>query len=1042
MKKEKTIEDYRAAVIALKKQYKSQADNYQQLQNEVKKLEPNTNKHFSIFEYLKKAQKLTQNVTKMQSLIRGGLCRKKIKQIRERIQNGNKAKSQQEKYLEYVQNDNYELDGILVEMNNALKAQYGLNFIMVFRIVDKKAQGSVLAHDFENFLLKFVSLNQGNNNSSPSSQSITQENIKKLINSLDKNKSGYISFDKFLNVLEKSRQAEGYTQSQYKQSQLSLHLENAIKKILELCEFQGLTPEQFFRQYATNNPQYMNKDSLFQVLNDPNNQIGKLTKEENTAINIVFNLDHTYFIKKLDFLSYVLPVLRRAKAQSKSKVSLSQASRSLSSLNIMSRISLQSKQSKQSKGEKSVNISQSLENTDEKVQEIIQKMFQTKPLHIFLENILLTINSNKTFLTTDDISHHFDQYLGENAISYKEKGLVFRAIDKDGNGNLEMDELVTFFVQQSKKIQLSLNTFLIMQAKMLEVDGEDTVSYFKEIGLDVSEKDKIDLQTFHSTFGAAIGLDEDNINRMFLEIDKQKEGKISVKELIKIIDSFRGDTQQLLSKTQEDNLVQKKIKMIEDLKIQLEIKAKLSIQKLWAKADQENKGYVTLYELKTAIQNVLPEMKNSQIIKILQFIDVNDNSIIDKQEFELAFMNTQNDLMKAKNPQNQQNSNQKIGDSNTIENKEYYLQILKNVIVQNNLTPLQFFEQADVDKSGDISLVELKAILSKLSVDLSILIKLMKIFDKNSDGCISYQEFVQEIGEKIDIQRPSQKINSLLVVKKEVIEDPRADLDIRNKLNEYGEEKPYELKEALLSLGKFLMARSQKYNGDSKKAYEELFKEFDQNTDMVLSRAEFIQGLDLYNNELNLTDRQKIRLMMTADQNKDNKIDMKEFISFITNQVYKIEAQDSESEKGKRIERFKEKLKQQGGFTVEVSTQKEFVFEKMHKFLLKNLQNLLEKKQLEKEDASNIDKEALGRKVLQILNLASQEKIDEKISTNKIGEILISNTYQFELNNEDITYLMQTFSDEFKDQVIEFTKPKKSVQISKQTLAYLNVEED
>lgn len=46
---------------------------------------------------------------------------------------------------------------------------------------------------------------------------------------------------------------------------------------------------------------------------------------------------------------------------------------------------------------------------------------------------------------------------------------------------------------------------------------------------------------------------------------------------------------------------------------------------------------------------------------------------------------------------------------------------------------------------------------------------------------------------------------------------------MRNKLDEYGEEKPYELKEAILSLGKLLMVKAHKHNGDRKKAYEELF---------------------------------------------------------------------------------------------------------------------------------------------------------------------------------------------------------------------------
>lgn len=65
-------------------------------------------------------------------------------------------------------------------------------------------------------------------------------------------------------------------------------------------------------------------------------------------------------------------------------------------------------------------------------------------------------------------------------------------------------------------------------------------------------------------------------------------------------------------------------------------------------------------------------------------------------------------------------------------------------------------------------------------------------------------------------------------------------------------------------------------------AYKKLFSEFDVNMDLILSREEFLMGLDKYSKEIRITDRQKIRLMTLADKDLNNKIDYKEFSNFLT----------------------------------------------------------------------------------------------------------------------------------------------------------------
>lgn len=45
----------------------------------------------------------------------------------------------------------------------------------------------------------------------------------------------------------------------------------------------------------------------------------------------------------------------------------------------------------------------------------------------------------------------------------------------------------------------------------------------------------------------------------------------------------------------------------------------------------------------------------------------------------------------------------------------------------------------------------------------------MKVFDKNTDGIITYEEFVEEVGETIEPTKPYKNINSLITVKKDLV---------------------------------------------------------------------------------------------------------------------------------------------------------------------------------------------------------------------------------------------------------------------------------
>jgi len=75
----------------------------------------------------------------------------------------------------------------------------------------------------------------------------------------------------------------------------------------------------------------------------------------------------------------------------------------------------------------------------------------------------------------------------------------------------------------------------------------------------------------------------------------------------------------------------------------------------------------------------------------------------------------------------------------------------------------------------------------------------------------------------------------------------------------------------------------------SKLELREIFREFDQNNDNVLSREEFLIGLDRYDRELQLNESDKLDLVCLADKNKDSRIDLEEFIALFEGQSIKEE---------------------------------------------------------------------------------------------------------------------------------------------------------
>lgn len=69
---------------------------------------------------------------------------------------------------------------------------------------------------------------------------------------------------------------------------------------------------------------------------------------------------------------------------------------------------------------------------------------------------------------------------------------------------------------------------------------------------------------------------------------------------------------------------------------------------------------------------------------------------------------------------------------------------------EKEITPTEFFNFSDIDGDKEINLIELKNGLAAINVDLDNLLKLLEIFDKNIDGTITIEEYMEVVGEKYE----------------------------------------------------------------------------------------------------------------------------------------------------------------------------------------------------------------------------------------------------------------------------------------------------
>lgn len=72
------------------------------------------------------------------------------------------------------------------------------------------------------------------------------------------------------------------------------------------------------------------------------------------------------------------------------------------------------------------------------------------------------------------------------------------------------------------------------------------------------------------------------------------------------------------------------------------------------------------------------------------------------------------------------------------------MSLLRSLLKDQRMTAVELFKRIDRNHSGEISLVELRSGLLDLGFKLGDIVLVMKVFDKNLNGSIEEQEFLNQ----------------------------------------------------------------------------------------------------------------------------------------------------------------------------------------------------------------------------------------------------------------------------------------------------------
>ncbi|KER20620.1 hypothetical protein T265_10876 [Opisthorchis viverrini] len=176
--------------------------------------------------------------------------------------------------------------------------------------------------------------------------------------------------------------------------------------------------------------------------------------------------------------------------------------------------------------------------------------------------------------------------------------------------------------------------------------------------------------------------------------------------------------------------------------------------------DKDSDGYLTLGEYKAAFGipedlqeeshcKVTKTMSKGALLALFEKLDVNWQDKITQEELHKGMLElgaTEADVESLM-------SFLDMDDDGLISKNEYHVALCMSLDPEIDWDIV--FEQLDCDRSGDISVTELKHVFDRIGIPImtSGIMQWIKQHDKNNDGKLDYQEFLSFVGTQRKLSR-------------------------------------------------------------------------------------------------------------------------------------------------------------------------------------------------------------------------------------------------------------------------------------------------
>lgn len=331
-------------------------------------------------------------------------------------------------------------------------------------------------------------------------------------------------------------------------------------------------------------------------------------------------------------------------------------------------------------------------------------------------------------------------------------------IDSDKDSIIDISEIQDFLSVYSSN-KLSVKQMFSRMAIQIQNDNCPTMAYFSKNGATGT----MDLNTFTTHMTKIFKFDLIQCEQLFMSLDLDKQGAVSVKYLAGVIQSYRNDNtiQEDLSEVHDftEDLKGQITKIAEDLWSILRAN-NLEPINIFRFADKKNKETIMVAEFQAALNKLIP-MIDPKLIK--QMEELFPNQTITKTDISELFKFAK------------QETTETCDQFGLTSEQVFWLKKLIDAIEKLNMTSETLFTAADLNNDGKADIFELKAAMKRCFPGVILtqpeLTSILQALDINKNGSIERSEFIQRLQDAETSNHSHRSINEISKQKNLLVEE-------------------------------------------------------------------------------------------------------------------------------------------------------------------------------------------------------------------------------------------------------------------------------